>query len=57
VKGRNDHFDAMPEISCSNLGQNPAALGEADAIACHGREASLRLTLPPLSATWLVPET
>jgi 1,4-alpha-glucan branching enzyme len=34
-----------------NLGQV-----EADRVSCHGREASVRLTLPPLSALFLVPE-
>ncbi|HVZ75414.1 MAG TPA: 1,4-alpha-glucan branching protein GlgB [Polyangia bacterium] len=25
-------------------------------VACHGRDGSVRLTLPPLAATWFVPE-
>ncbi|HEY2729357.1 MAG TPA: 1,4-alpha-glucan branching protein GlgB [Polyangia bacterium] len=29
---------------------------EAEMLRCHGREASVRLTLPPLSATYFVPE-
>jgi 1,4-alpha-glucan branching enzyme len=29
---------------------------DAEVFPCHGREASIRLTLPPLSATYLVPE-
>jgi 1,4-alpha-glucan branching enzyme len=28
----------------------------ADDVACHGRPASLRLTLPPLSAVYLQPD-
>jgi 1,4-alpha-glucan branching enzyme len=28
---------------------------EAEMVRCHGREASVRLTLPPLSATYFVP--
>ena len=29
---------------------------EAEAVRCHGREASIRLTLPPLAATYFVPD-
>jgi 1,4-alpha-glucan branching enzyme len=29
---------------------------EAEKLPCHGRQASVRLTLPPLSATYFVPE-
>jgi 1,4-alpha-glucan branching enzyme len=29
---------------------------QAERFPCHGREASVRLTLPPLSATYFVPE-
>jgi 1,4-alpha-glucan branching enzyme len=29
---------------------------QAEAVPCHGRDASVRLTLPPLSASYFVPE-
>jgi 1,4-alpha-glucan branching enzyme len=38
----------------SGLGNMGGVDGER--FPCHGREASVRLTLPPLSATWFVPE-